>query len=305
MTWRELNLWAGEARGYRALMGRMLRRVTGLGLACAALLVAPSLAEADPTGSVSGWHSPAAGDLDLSVWATPDGADLRSASARLGPVQYPAVAFEPGCCPAKVTLPIDTKDVGDGFHQLAVTVEDVNGVVTTIDNLTLEVDNTPPASPCEERDKTSCTLTVSIGSGTVTPQTSPPDGGPVGPDAGPSCASPRLSMALASKPLRFRRGVPVLKAGKRYRYLGELTCRINGRRRPALRGTEVEFLIRLGDRTLVRESLTVRKDRRLLLKVAYPAGSRVLLFRVRGAGGDTVSVRVPIRVIKVFKRGRR
>jgi hypothetical protein len=301
MTWRELNLWGGKARGYRARMSRMLTRVTGLALMCAALLLAPSVAEAAPTGSVSGWRSPAAGELDLSVWAKPDGADLRSASARLGPVQYPAVSFADGSCeiecPAKVTLPVDTEDVGDGVHQLVVTVEDVDGVVTTIDSRTLEVDNTPP--------QYTNTVTIDVSSGSIVP--SPPVGGDdrPPPGGGPVCAAPRLSMFLAQNPLRFRRGVPVLEAGKRYRYLGRLTCRINGRRRPALRGTVVEFRIRVGKRVVRQQALKVRKDRRLLLKVAYPAGSRVLLFRVRGAGGDTVSVRVPIRVVKVKKRGRR
>ena len=300
MTWRDLDLFTAKPRLYRAPMGRMLRRVTGLGLACAALLPAPSPADAAPTGSVSGWRSPASGELELAVWAKPDGADLRSASARLGSVQYPAVAFADGSCqtecPAKVTLRIDTEDVADGFHQLVVTVEDVDGVVTTIDTVPLEVDNTPPVY--------TSTVTISVSSGAISPSPPPPGGG-VTPGATAGCASPRLSMFLAQAPLRARRGVPVLQAGKRYRFRGELTCRINGRRRAARPGTPVALRIRVGGRVVQRQTLKVRKDRRLVLKLAFPAGRRVLVFSVRGTGGDTVSVRVPVRVVKVKKRGRR
>ena len=55
----------------------------------------------------------------------------------------------------------------------------------------------------------------------------------------------------------------------------------------------------------MQESLKVRKDRRLLLKIRFPRGQRVLVFRVTGRGGDAVSVRVPIRVVDVKRRGRR
>jgi hypothetical protein len=71
----------------------------------------------------------------------------------------------------------------------------------------------------------------------------------------------------------------------------------------APRGTLVDFRYRIGDRVVTQEPLKVRKDQRLLLKVAYPS-SRVLIFRVRGSDGEVVSVRIPIRVVKV-KRGRR
>ena len=280
-------------------MGWTLTRVTGLALTCAALLV-PAVAEAAPTGSVAGWRSPAAGKLDLSVWAKPDGTDLRSASARLGSVQHPAVPFADGSCeiecPAKVALPVETKSVGDGLHQLVVTVEDVNGVVTTIDSRTVEVDN--------ERPPTTNTVTINVSSGSLSPSPPPPGGG-IAPDRGPACAKPRLEMFLAQEPLRTRRGVPVLKAGKRYRYQGRLTCRVDGRRRSAPRGTLVAFGIRVGGRLVHHRPLRVRKDRRLLLKLALPTGRRALVFSVRGSGGDTVTVRVPVRVVEAKKRGRR
>jgi len=53
---RELNLWRVTTPGYRALMGGMLRRVKGLWLTCAAVLLAPAVADAAPSGTVSGWR---------------------------------------------------------------------------------------------------------------------------------------------------------------------------------------------------------------------------------------------------------
>ena len=56
--WRNLNLCAVKHRGYRGRMGGMLRGVLGAWLVCGAVLLAPSVAAAAPTGSVSGWRSP-------------------------------------------------------------------------------------------------------------------------------------------------------------------------------------------------------------------------------------------------------
>jgi hypothetical protein len=109
-------------------------------------------------------------------------------------------------------------------------------------------------------------------------------------------------MALASKPLRRRRGVPVLAAGRAYRYVGTLTCRINGRRRPALRGTQVQVRNRVRGWTISKPSITLRKAGDVVVRLSYRS-SRVVIFRVRGAGGEVVRVRIPIRVVRV-KKGR-
>jgi hypothetical protein len=312
---RELNLCAGNQRGYRALMGRMLDRVLGLGVVLAVALVAPSVASASPNGIVAGWQSPTDGEMELTVLATPDtsGAALSSATATLGGEAVATESFTDGTCsescPARVELAVDTCDPDDdgkcrrpdGDRLLVVTIDDVNGGQSQILRQMITVENTKPAPPCVVTRHT-CTLTVQIGSGTITPQPSP-GGGSVGGESGPVCASPRLSMRLASKPLRRRRGVPVLAAGRTYRYAGTLTCRINGRRRPAPRGTQVQVRNRLRGWTISKPSITLRKAGDVVVRLSYRS-SRVVIFRVRAASGDVVRVRIPIRVVKV-KKGRR
>jgi hypothetical protein len=173
-------------------------------------------------------------------------------------------------------------------------VTDEEGTSTELLRRTITVDNAPRIyTPV---------VTVQIGSGTISQQPSP-GGGSVGGESGPACASPQLSMRLASRPLRYRRGVPVLAAGRTYRYAGQLTCRIDGRRRPAPRGTEVQIRNRVRGWTISKPSITLRKAGVVVANLAYRS-SRVVIFRVRAAGGDVVRVRIPIRVVKV-KRGRR
>ena len=322
---RELNLCAGKQRGYRALMGGMFRRVLGLTIACAAVLVAPSPAAAAPTGIVAGWRDPVEGPMKLTVSATPDrvtNAALSSATATLGNLPAVTALFEDGTCsktcPATVDLPVDTGQrtpapekrliLPDGLHTLVVTIKDVNGDTAEIMRKVILVDNDKPASPCKEQTPPevtplACTVEVAIGSGAITPQPSPGGGGSVGGESGPVCASPRLSMGLASKPLRYRRGVPVLAAGRAYRYAGTLTCRINGRRRPALRGTQVQVRNRVRGWTISKPSIKLRKAGDVVARLSYRS-SRVVIFRVRGAGGEVVRVRIPIRIVSV-KKGRR
>jgi hypothetical protein len=146
-------------------------------------------------------------------------------------------------------------------------------------------------------------VTVDVGSGSIL--TSPPGGGggdPPLPGGGPACASPRLSMFLAQDPLRFRRGVPVLAENRRYRFLGTLTCRVDGRRRAAPRGTEVRVLHRTARRLMIKPSLAVRGGGRISARLAF-RGRRVVIFRVRSEAGKYVSVRIRIRTAAV-RRGR-
>ena len=298
MTLRKLNLCPVKVRGYRALMGRMFARVLGLVVICGVLLVAPSVASAVPQGNAAGWRDPAAGQMALTVQATPDGARLQNAAASLGGELLAIEGFADGSCqstcPARVILDVDTTEVPDGQRELVVWVTDEEGTSTELLRRTITVDNAPRVyTPI---------VTVQVGSGSIGQQPSPP-GGPVGGDSGPSCASPRLSMRLASRPLRYRRGVPVLAAGRSYRYAGELTCRIDGRRRPAPRGTEVQVRNRLRGWTISKPSITLRKAGDVVAHLAYRS-SRVVIFRVRAAGGDVVRVRIPIHVVRV-KKGRR
>jgi hypothetical protein len=301
MTWRELNLCAGRGPDYRALMGRMPARVLGPLVVLAVGLAVPAVASAAPNGSVAGWRSPLAGTMHVAVQATPDpvtGAALRSATATM-PGYAVSESFGDGTCsqvcPATVVLAVHTVDphtkqinVTNGDHWLEVTIEDVTGAKKILRQM-ITVDNTPLVNRP--------TVTVQIGSGTIAPPSSPPGGGdPPGP--GPTCRAPRLSMRLADKPLRFRRGVPVLKRGKAYRYEGKLTCRVDGRRRPAPRGMEVQVRNRLrAGWTVVKPSVEVRKAGEIVARLAY-SSSRTIIFRVRGAGGEVVRVRIPIRVVR-------
>jgi hypothetical protein len=262
------------------------------------VLLAPSVAEAAPTGSVAGWRSPVVGGMTLTVWAIPDGVALKTAVVTLGGVEVARGPFTNGnCeagCPAEALLDVNTKNVDDGPRELVVTVIDANDQThrlgLTQSPVILQVAN-------DVVHDFRSTVTVSIGSGTTTTNPSPP-GGPVGGDEGPSCRSPRLSMRLADRPLRFRRGVPVLKRGRVYRYEGRLTCRINGARRAAPRGFEVQVRNRLrGAWTISKPSIEVRKAGEIVARLAYRS-SRVIIFRVRGATGDVARVRIPIRVVR-------
>ena len=187
--------------------------------------------------------------------------------------------------------------------ELVVTVEDANGRDRLRFCGPADAGRQDQARrSCEVTSRQRCAVDVQIGSGTISPQPSSAGGG-VGGDSAPSCASPRLSMRLAEKPLRYRRGVPVLAAGRTYRYAGRLTCRINGRRRPALRGTQVQVRNRVRGLTISKPSIRLRKAGDVVAHLAYRS-SRVVIFRVRGARGELVRVRIPIRVVRV-KKGRR
>jgi hypothetical protein len=305
LTLRNLNLWRGRNPGYRDLMGRMIRRVLGLWVACAAVLLAPPIASAaPPSGTADGWRSPAIGEQELTVRATPgDGPALRSATLTLGGVLLYVEPFADGTCtvtcPATTKLRMNTKRVPDGNRELVITVEDVNGVDHTIFTQTLLVDNAPRPTPCPRKTIFDpCAITVSVGSGRISlPQPSPP--GPVGPGStDPSCRAPRLAMRLAQRPLRFRRGVPVLLRNRVYRFSGRLTCRINGVRRGAPRGMAVQVRHRLRARwTVAKPDIHVRKAGEVVARLAFRS-RRVVIFRVRGTGGDLVRVRIPVRVVR-------
>ncbi len=76
-------------------------------------------------------------------------------------------------------------------------------------------------------------------------------------------------MFLAQRPLRIKRGVPVLAAGRKYRFRGRLTCLIEGRRKAAPRGTLVQVRDRRKGRTIERPAARVKTGGALVVKIAH------------------------------------
>ena len=160
----------------------------------------------------------------------------------------------------------------------------------------ITVDNTPPVY--------TSSVAVHVGTGVETPPSSPsgggapPPGSSTGRVAAPSCLLPHLNVALTRKPLRRQRsGVPVLKAGKAYRFSGRLTCLVGKRRVNAPRGIPIELYHNVG-RRLIRKPFgkTALRGRVVFNLRLY--GKRVLVFRVRGARRELVQVRIRVAVIK-------
>jgi hypothetical protein len=275
--------------------------VTFLALATVLVLATAAYAAVDDTqpttGAVGGVRSQASGVLTLTVLARDEGGLSLAAAAidgrSVADVPFgDAACVETGTgCPAlgEATLAVPTGGFLDGPHVLTVTVRDAAGNVTTLVEQGITIANTPP--------KDTSTVTVNVGSGRIRgPSGSGPPGGPVGPEE-EVCASPRLEVFLASRPLRIRKGRPVLAAGRKYRWRGKLTCRIDGKRRPAPRGTVVQLRSIVGGRVVSTRRVKVGRRGRLSLRLALRS-SRVLVFRFAGTDGDVVRVRVRVRVIR-------
>jgi hypothetical protein len=284
------------------------RLVTFLALATVLVLAPAANAEVvdtqAPTGAVGGVRSQAAGVLTLTVFAVDEGG-LRLAAVAIDGTPLDEAPFGDGCielpdeagadCPEVGTTTLEAPTAGfpDGPHRLTVTARDAAGNVATLVDQTITVANTPP--------KNNSTVTVNVGSGRIRgPSGSGPGGGPVGPEE-EKCASPRLEVFLASRPLRIRKGLPVLAAGHKYRWRGKLTCRIAGKRRPAPRGTVVQLRSIVRGKLAGTRKLKVGRRGRLSVRLALRS-SRVLVFRFAGADGDVVRVRVRVRVIRLRPR---
>ena len=144
------------------------------------------------------------------------------------------------------------------------------------------------------------TQTLSIGTSGITTQggqNGSGDSGGVGGASAQQCRSPRLSVFLDQKPLRVSRGVPVLRANKRYRFTGRLTCVINGRRRSAPKRTRIDVFNTVGKRTIEKPGVTIGSKGRLRLIVAYRS-SRLITFRFINSDGQRAQVRIRVRVAK-------
>jgi hypothetical protein len=274
-----------------------------LPLALALLLLVPATAQAEITGAVGGLRDPAAGKLELDVQASDrSGSGLRTVRASLGGTVTAAGEIgAAGCvpdssdllhgCPATgaVSLTLDTTAVADGPQRLVVSVEDGLGAVTTLVDREVSVLNTLPTW--------TSTVTLDVGTGTADPGGGEPTGPAGDPPGAARCRAPRLSVTLATRPLRFRHGVPVLRKGRRYVFQGRLTCVVDGRRRVASRGTQLELRQIARGRTVRRRTLTVGANGRVRVRITARS-RRAIVFRYRAAGGKLVRVRIPVTVAR-------
>jgi hypothetical protein len=278
--------------------------VTSICAALAVLALAPA-ARADgaaPSGCLDGWHNPAGKTLDLGVHATPaDGGTLASATVALNDATVATSALPagtPGCLGSDlqkqgVALSFDTRNFPDGIYHLVVRVTDTDGTSAVIkDEPSFEIFNPPAGS-------SSATLTIGSGVPAPPPQANP-GGGVKGASAG-SCVKPKLSMRLSQKPLRIRKGVPVLVKGKRYRFTGRLTCLVNNKRVSAPKRTRVELRQIVHGRSHLKGRATVGSHGKLVARFSVPS-SRTLEFRFTTADKKVTRVRIKVRVVKVAKK---
>jgi hypothetical protein len=275
------------------------------------------------SGAVGGVRSPVdeGETMNLKINASDTGAGLVSAHVSIGgssasvslcpaPVSVGGQLID-GCPESVSEVPLSI-DVGRaGSHSLAVTVTDAAGHLSTLVEQTIEV----LAPPKQEGN----TLTIGVSNGHVGPHGELLSEEPAGHESlgfkeaqpPPVCPSPMLAMRLAVRPLgHTRRHVPVLWAGRRYRFTGRLTC-LHGRRRiSAPDGTTVLALdqrhrcVRGHPKCKVRwreRTVTVHKG---ALKIRLRVSSRgTVIFRYRPSHGESVRVRLRVAVRHMRHRG--
>ncbi len=277
-------------------------------------LAAIGMAVADdttPSFAVGGTSSPATGVLPLDIQATDTGSGLRFASATLGSAVV-SDNFEAGegcsdLTPGTSTidmslnadctevgslkLGLDTTNVPDGDYTLTVRVTDWSGNAR---------ENTQSITVLNTRPVNTPTQTLSIGTSGIATQGGANNSGGSGGVAGATaqqCRTPRLSVFLAQKPLRVSGGQPVLKAGKRYRFSGRLTCVVNNRRISAPKRTRVDILNTVGRRTMEKAGTTIKTQGGLSVILAYKS-SRLITFRFTNSDGQRSQVRIRVRVAR-------
>ncbi len=286
----------------------------GRGLLVAGLVVAAcggSLATASaqqtvdvqaPEYALGGLRDPAQGVLVLTVSARDTGGSgLLSATASLGGATPVVARFgdetcatqTPAACPevGTVELEVPTTSHPDGPHNLDFHVNDAAGNVSATVERVITVRNTPAVY--------ASTVTVHVGTGVAIPPAPSSAGAGARPGSvAPTCQSPRLRVALTRKPLRrMRSGVPVLVAGKSYRFSGGLTCMVGTRRVNAPRGVPIDVYHHFGRRVVRKPSAkTQLKGRVVVNQRLY--GSRVIVFRVGGKRREVVAVRIRVAVIR-------
>jgi len=147
------------------------------------------------------------------------------------------------------------------------------------------------------------TTPLAIPEGGTPPPPNPGSGG-VGGASRSSCGTPRLSVMLRTKPLRIRKGVPVLRYKKKYRFTGRLTCVIDGRRKAAPKRTRIAIYNKVGKRTVGKPRTLIRGKGRLNVRLAF-VSSRTVIFRFTASDGQRSQVSIKVRVEKKKKKARR
>jgi len=270
-------------------------------MAFSALIAAPAHATVD--AQLEGWHSPASDTLPLAVkghsTARLTDATMTVDGVQVGvPVKFCADTAA-GCTDASAQLPLDTTKYDEGVRQLVITVRDSDGLQSVINTVVDVWNHRPNQCPTANNPPNSCRADLSIGSDpaaeppAVTPGTN--GGGGVQGANESSCASPRLSMSLADKPLRVSHGVPVLLKNKRYRFTGRLTCLVKNKRRSAEKGTRIEVRNTLGGKTVRKPSGKVGNGGKITVVLKY-ASARTIEFRFTNADNKTSKVRITVRI---------
>jgi hypothetical protein len=284
-----------------------MKRFGSIGLAvCAAaaalVLVPAAQATPAPAGAVDGLRSPADHVLQLGIHATSasGGANLADAVISVDgtEVQRGALCSPAGSCDVgTVTLPLDTTAFPDGTHDLVITVTGADSSAgTVVDNSDFQIWNNRPVY--------TSTATLTVGSAVPAPAPAGGSGGPGGAVEGASagsCTTPKLSMVLDQRPLRIHRGVPVLVAGKSYRFTGRLTCVINGKRVSAPKRTRIEARAIVHGKSVLKGRASVGSGGKIVFRLASPS-SRTLEFRFTEPNGKVIRVRIKIETVHVKKQ---
>jgi hypothetical protein len=269
----------------------------GIALLAACFAAAPARAADGPPDVAVGWADHARGPLRLDIHATAHGAALQTATVLLdgAPVSSGPLDCDPGCQVGSVLVTLDTTNYTDGIHHLVVTVSDAAGLSTSREE-NVEIDNA---------DHNHTTATLTIGSDVTIPQPSGPggnnNGGGVLGGSATSCASPKLSMLLAQKPVRIKKGVAVLYRGKQYRFTGRLTCVVRGKRVSAPKKTKIQLFAIVKGKSVSKGGATVGSGGKITIRTAATS-SRTLEFRFTNADKKVSRVRIKVQTVKAPKK---
>jgi hypothetical protein len=295
--------------------GVVMKRILLSGAAAALVAVLafaapPARAAIQPNPTVGGWADPMSdipvpGNPSVTVPRTLDvransdgnltGAWLYVDGVQFGFAPLCASGSSSTCTPDQRQITFETKDVPDGEHHVTVLVTDDQGASAAALDRDIDFHNAPPDN------HPSATLTIGS-SGTTNQEPGGSNNGNGGGSSGgvegaskSSCTSPKLSMALASKPLRISHGVPVLLKNKSYKFVGRLTCVIANKRQSAPKGVRVDLLNVVKGRTVHKPGLSVGSGGKLSVKLKY-ASARTIEFRFRAADGRTSTVSIKVRI---------
>lgn len=257
--------------------------------------------DSTPSGAVGEVQSPAeAGStLSLTIDASDTGSGLASAQASIdGNTASVSLCSSPPCPQAVSNIPLSIDVGGAGSHVLLVTVTDAVGNTGTLLEAPIEVLDPVPSG--------GNTVTVGISAMHEGPPVEPPEEPahkhPLKeppPRVPPVCPSPMLEMRLASTPLGYtRKGVPVLRRGRRYRFTGRLTCLHGRRRASAPDGTPVRVLYKVGRRTFRAGRGTMLVHGGSLSVMLGFKSTRTIIFRYSQAGGEDVEVRIRMAIAR-------